>query len=84
MGKTRFSVGDHELELICESSGKEYIIYDNEIVSEKHVLNLSSIHNFEVTEDAKVVNYSVSFKVTISGLIQYKVCLLYTSDAADD
>ncbi|NEQ40058.1 MAG: hypothetical protein F6K40_28995 [Okeania sp. SIO3I5] len=74
MGKTRFSVREHELELICELSGKEYIIYDNKIVSEKrNVLSLSSVHNFEVTETAKVVNYSVSFKGTLSGLIQYNV-----------
>ncbi|MGB3513360.1 MAG: hypothetical protein WBA93_29915 [Microcoleaceae cyanobacterium] len=35
MPRTRFSVREHELELICEFSGKEYIIYDNDIVSEQ-------------------------------------------------
>ncbi|NEQ78113.1 MAG: hypothetical protein F6K23_37060 [Okeania sp. SIO2C9] len=77
MPKTRFSVGEHELELICESSGKEYIIYDNQIVSEQrnvlNVLAVSSIHNFEVSESAEVANYSVSFKSTLSGLIKYNV-----------
>lgn len=74
MPKTRFSVREHELELICELSGKEYIIYDNQIVSEqRNVLALSSIHNFEVSESAKVANYSVSFKSTLSGLIKYNV-----------
>ncbi|NET40543.1 hypothetical protein [Okeania sp. SIO2B3] len=78
MPKTSFSVGEHELELICESSGKEYIIYDNQIISEQqNSLTLSSIHNFEVSESAEVANYSVSFKSTISGLIKYNVKKYY-------
>ena len=71
MSKTRFTVGNHELELICDFSGNEYIIYDNQTVSEKRkiLLALSSTHHFEINENEEIANYNVNFKGTLSGLV---------------
>jgi hypothetical protein len=73
MSRTRFSIGDHELQLISDGSAKERIIYDNEIVSEKRNFGLSSTHHFEVSESGKPAKYNVTFKSTFSGLLQYTV-----------
>ena len=73
MSRTRFSIGDHELQLVSDGSGKERIIYDNEIVSEKRNFGLSSTHHFELSESGKPAKYNVAFKSTFSGLLQYTV-----------
>ncbi|MBD2318531.1 hypothetical protein [Phormidium tenue] len=73
MSTTCFSVNDHELQLSCDLSGKESIIYDNETVSEKQNFGLSSTHHFEVIENGENVKYNVTFKPTLSSLVQYNV-----------
>jgi hypothetical protein len=73
MSTTRFSVNDHELQLFCDFSGKERVICDNEIVSEKQNFGLSSTHHFEVIENGLNVKYNVTFKPAFSGLVQYNV-----------
>ncbi|MBC6435747.1 hypothetical protein FM036_41350 [Nostoc sp. HG1] len=74
MSKTRFSIGSHELQLVGDGFGKETIIYDNKIVSDKRNLGLSSTHNFKVNENGENVKYEVTFKANnIAGLLQYTV-----------
>lgn len=73
MSKTRFSINGHELQLFCDLSGKESIIYDNETVSEKQNFGLSSTHHFEVIENGENVKYNVIFKPALSGLVQCNV-----------
>lgn len=73
MSKTRFSIGSHELQLVGDALGKECVIYDNKIVSEKRNLGLSSTHNFEASENGKTAKYKLTFKSDISGLVQYTV-----------
>lgn len=73
MSKTRFSIGSHELQLVGDALGKECVIYDNKIVSQKRNFGLSSTHNFEASENGKTAKYEVTFKSDISGLVQYTV-----------
>jgi hypothetical protein len=73
MSTTRFSVNDHKLQLFCDLSGKESVIYDDETVSEKQNFGLSSTHHFEVIENGENVEYNVTFKPAFSGLVQYNV-----------
>jgi hypothetical protein len=73
MSKTRFSIGSHELQLVGDATGKETIIYDNQIVSNKRNLGLSSTHHFEASENGKTAKYEVTFKSSLSGLVKYAV-----------
>lgn len=73
MNRISFRIGNHEIQLAVNSLGKECVYYDNVIVSEKLNFRPSYTHHFEVVENSETTKYDITFKSSLSGLVQCTV-----------
>jgi hypothetical protein len=69
VNRINFKIGNHDIQLAVNSTGQEYVYYDNDMVSRKLNFGISSTHHFEVSENNEIIKYDIILKAGLSGLL---------------